>query len=60
MPLEESGLYTCRPANSPAIDMAGAVAEQSGMTKLLKVMIFLAVLCSTLLLARIQLQNPHQ
>jgi hypothetical protein len=41
MPLEESGLYTCRPVNRPAIDMAAAVAEQSGVTKLFKVMIFL-------------------
>jgi hypothetical protein len=31
MPLEDSGLYTCRPVNSP--DMAGAIAEQSGMAR---------------------------
>jgi hypothetical protein len=30
MPLEESGLYTCRPSQ-PAMDTAGEVAEESGI-----------------------------
>ena len=54
MPLEESGLYTCRPVNMPAAGLAGAVTETPGVHIPSVIVITFAVLCKYYGLARMQ------